>query len=380
MVLTIAKFLNTARVKSSLDALIDNTSAFLVDPNKEDLLKREGKRPDPQLLDQYRIMDEYAPIQQSDDFRVLEYLIERNMAIASVIATGQEIPQTRAGRIVKIEGSQFGKMAISHVFNEEDEIRMLEFSKMQNIPETFRDMLFGTVDSLQPRIIKLSNVLTWQTWLQGFVDFTDPRSGVAMRLAYNTYPELFPTPLTGNTPGSAVWNDYANANGILNLQQHARAFYNLNGYYPDEIFMSQELVDDLLRQQSTRDQALALGLINNLPNSTIPAIVDETLLGQALKRLKVPPIRIYDAQYEIEVAPGQFMRGRYLPNHSYVFATKGMSKRLFGPTIEGQGKPGVFVKVEEWLKSSPPESRCYAVARMIPFIPQPKVLGARKVK
>ncbi|NMG11552.1 hypothetical protein [Brasilonema sp. UFV-L1] len=373
--MSIAKFLNSSRVKTKLDAIVDNTHAFLVDPNKEDFLKREGKRPDPKLLDQYGMMDQYFPVVSSDDFRVLEYLFEQNKAIASVIATGQEIPQTRMGRLLKIEG-QMGKIAISHIFGEEDEIRMMELSKMQGMPKNFVDMLIRGVDSLQPRVYKTANVLTWQCVTQGFVDYTDTRSNAAIRLRYQTYPELFPAPLTGN----AVWTDYENANGVRDLREHARAFYNLNGFYPDETVMPQELADDLMSQASTRDHALALGLISAVPGTTVQAIVDEVILNRIAERLKFPKIRIYDAQYEIEFAPGQTVRGRYLPSHTYAFLTDGMGQRLFGPTIEGKGKPGVFVKVDEVLKSSPPESRSYAVARMFPFVPQPKLLAARKVK
>ncbi|MBW4635284.1 MAG: hypothetical protein KME30_26335 [Iphinoe sp. HA4291-MV1] len=373
--MSIAKFLNSSRVKTKLDAVVDNTNAFLVDPNKEDFLKREGKRSDPKLLDQYKIMDEYFSIRTSDDFRMLEYLFERNMAIASVIANGQEIPQTRMGRLIKVEG-EMGKIAISHVFGEEDEIRMMELSKMQGMPKNFVDMLIRGVDGLQPRVIKTANVLTWQCVTQGFVDYTDTRSNTAVRLRYQTYPELFPAPLTD----AAVWTDFENANGIRDLRDHARAFYNLNGFYPDETVMSQELADDLMSQSSTRDHALALGLITNVPGATVQTIVDEMILNKIAERLKFPKIRIYDAQYEIEVAPGQTVRGRYLPSHTYAFLTSGMGERLFGPTLEGKGKPGIFVMTDEVLKSSPPESRSYAVARMIPFVPQPKLLGARKVK
>ena len=330
--MSIAKFLNTGRIKTKLDAVIDNTNAFLVDPNKEARLKKEGKQPDAKLLGQYELFDEYFPIKQSDDFRLLEYLLERNMAIASVVANGQEIPQTSAGRMLKVEG-QMGKLAISHVFTEDDEIRMHELRHSNSLPQAFIDMLFGSVDGLQPRIIKLANVLTAMVYTQGFVDFTDPRTGTGMRLRYNTYPELMLSPLAGNTPGNAVWSDYVNANGILNLQDHARAFYSINGYYPDETLMSQDLCDDLTRQQATRDQALDLGIIANVSGTTLPSTVSEKVLGEVAKQLKIPPIRVYDAQYEIEVAPGQNVRGRYFPSDSYTFLTKGAQKRILGPMV-----------------------------------------------
>ncbi|MCC5616372.1 hypothetical protein LC605_15095 [Nostoc sp. CHAB 5836] len=377
--MSIAQFLNTTRIKTKIDALIDNTSAFLIDPNKEARLKLEGKQPDSKLLDQYIIPDEYAPMEMTDDFRVLEYMIERNMAIASIIATGQEIPQTRAGRLTKLEGSSFGKIAISYIYNEEDQIRMMELMQMQSMPRYFVDLLIGTVDSLQPRVVKTANVLTWQVWTTGLCDFTDPRSGARFRLQYNTEPTLFPAPLTGNAIGTAVWTDYTNANGIDNMQSHARAFYDINGYYPDETVMSQDLLDNLLRQQSTRNYALGLGIINNIPGA-VQAMISQTIVDKITSELKIPKIRVSDAQYEIEIAPGQNIRGRYFPNDTYTFLTKGMSKRLFGPTLEAKGKPGIFVKTEEVLKSSPPEERSYAVGRMIPWVAQPKLLAARKVK
>lgn len=372
---SIAKFLNSARIKSTVDAVVNDTNAFLVDPNKEVFLQRAGKKPDPKLLDQYALIDQYFPIVQTDDFRALEYLFEQNMAIASVIATGQEIPQTRMGRLVKVEG-QMGKIAISHIYNEEDEIRMMELSKLQGVPKNFSEMLIRGVDALQYRIIKTVNVLTWQCITQGFVDYTDTRSNTALRLRYQTFPELFLPPLTAQQ----AWDDYQNANGIRDLRDHARAFYNLNGFYPDEVAMSQELADDLMSQTSSRDHALSLGLITNVPGATVQTIVDETILNKIAERLKFPKIRIYDAQYEIEFSPGQTVRGRYLPSHTYAFLTTGMGQRLFGPTIEAKGKPGIFTKVDEVLKSSPPESRSYAVARVFPFVPQPKLLAARKAK
>lgn len=279
----------------------------------------------------------------------------------------------------KVEG-KMGKLAISHVYDEDDEIRMIEMRNIQNLPQAFIDLLFGCVDSLLPRIVKLANVLTAMVYYQAFVDFTDPRTGSGIRLKYNAYPELMLPPITGNTPGDAVWTDYVNANGILNLKNHARAFYDINGYYPDETLMSQDLCDDLLQQQSTRDHALSLGIITNVPGSSVPAVVDEQILAKLAERLKIPPIRIFDAQYEIEVAPGQNVRGRYFPSDMYVFLTKGSQCRLFGPTIEKKGKPGFFVKTEEDLKSSPPQSRSYAVARMLPFEPQVKHIAARKVR
>lgn len=376
--MTIARFLNSSRIKSKIDLVVNNTSAFLLDPRKEAKLKEAGIEPDPQMLDQYAIPDEYGQMQTSDDFRVLEFLVDQNMAIASIISTGGEIPQTKGGRLVEVEG-QFCKVAISLIFNEEQEIRYMELSKIPNMPTGFVDMLIKDVDSLQPRAVKLSNVLWWQLITQGFVDFTDPRTNTVLRIRYNVLPELFPNPLVGTTPGLAPWTDYINGNGILNLQEHSNAFYEINGFYPKETAMRKRLYQHLIRQQSTRDSALSLGLITNVPGAATQPVMSKKIVDKICEELDIPPIRITDAQYEIEVSPGQNIAGSYLPWHTYTFLTKGMTKRIWGPTIEGKGKPGLYVNVEETLKSSPPESRAYVVGRYIPFCPQPKRLAARKV-
>jgi hypothetical protein len=376
--MSIALLLNSPQIRGKVTTILDNTSAFLLDPDKEARLKREGKTPDPKILGQYAIPDEYAIMRMSDDFDVLEYLIERNMAIASIIATGQSIPQTRAGRIIKLEGSEFGKIGISHVWGEKDQIRMMKLRQSNNIPREFLDLLLGTVESLQPRVVKTANVLWWQVITSGLCDFTDPRSGDRFRLEYTgREATLFPAPLTGNGAGTAVWTDYTNANGVDNLQKHARAFYDVNGYYPDETAISQDLLDHLLRQQSTRNYALSLGIINNIPGA-VTAMVSEGIVNKIFGELKIPKLRVTDAQYEIEIAPGQNVRGRYLPTDTYAFLTKGMSERLFGPTIEAKGKSGIYVATVPAREGETTE-KSFAVAQMIPYVPQPKMLAARKV-
>lgn len=372
----IADFLNTVSA-GQVQLLYDDTFAFLLDPDKETRLQRLGKRPDPGLLSQYKLMDEFVTLEFSDDPDVLTYLVKQNLAIASVISVDGEVMSTSAGSLIKFDGDFF-KLAIAHNWDEKKQEQMLKFRKMLpgNISQTFIDMLFGSVADLQPRIVKLANVLTWQVLQSGQVSYTDPRSGVTAKLSYTVANDQFPTALTG----SAKWDQYTTATGLQDIEDHLLNYYDRKGYYPDRIAMSNRSAIHLSRQESTRNRALSMGILSNVPAAGVASAVSPELLMRIIPQLAMSKtqLEIYDAQYEIETAPGQTVKGRYLNDNQYCFLTAGMGKRLFGPTIENEGKAGLFVKTEE-LRSSPPRDRSYCVGKMVPFFPQPDLLGGRVV-
>lgn len=380
MTLTIDKFFQLPRNKAKVDAIIDLTHAFLVDPDKERTLTSQGKPIDKKILSQYAVPDEFAPIRLTDDFRFEEWLTRANMAIASVTATGQEIPQTRMGEFLKIDGGMF-KITISHIYDEETEIRMYELGQMTQMPQGFVDLLFGTVDRLQPRVIKTMNALTCQIWSDGRIVWTDPRTNVSISLQYKVEPRLFPAPLSG----SDSWDRPATANGIRDLIELNNAFYEINGYYAERSLMSKRAQRALLQQSSTADYARSLGIITASGTGAYgPTFVDASVLEKAAEKLEFPLPLVWDAEYELEIAPGQFIRNRYHRDDKVTFLTKGMSERVWGPTIEavkaGAGaKSGIFVKADEVLKTSPPQYRSYAVGRGFPFVKDPRCLASLKV-
>jgi hypothetical protein len=376
---SIAKFLTSARYKAKLDKIIDVTRAFLADPDKEMRLSKEGKKPDSVMLNQFKVFDDYARYKETDDFSAIEYQLKRNMSIASVTATGGEIPSTSAGQLIKVEGGAI-KITLEHDYDEKTQIKMWEFSQMTNIPQAFVEMLFGSVNDLQPKIFKTANMLMAQVWSTGRINFTDPRTRAAIEIVYKTYPELFPDPLTGN----ALWTNATTADGIGDLQRHSEAFYYRNGFYPKETRMSKKLCTALLKQESTANYAISQGLISAAPVPGRPTRVSLKILNEMAKDMNIPPIVEWDAQYEIEVAPGETQRSRYINDNIYTFLSDGMSERLFVPTIEsalgtGKPKPGVFLKIDEIEKTSPPKSRTYGVARIVPWVDDTRLLAAAKV-
>lgn len=379
---SIVQLLNDPRFKTRLDATIDQTNAFLIDPDKEHYYQKNGKKPNKELLGQFGFFDKYAPIRNGSDFRLLEYQIRRNMAIGSVTPTGGEIPSTLMGQLIKIEGGMV-KLTLSHVYDEQTQIRMIELGQTSNLPKEFVKMLYGSVNDLQFKIMKLANVLTAQMMYQGRIRYVDPRTQTAVELEQpDIYPELYPEAKTGGES----WDNYETANGLQDLIDLNTAFYNINGYYPDCNVMSRETLNHLLRQESTARYATSAGLINDHPTSSLPSKVTRKVLNQLVEdSTEIVPIKEWDAQYELEIAPGQTVRARYIPSNFVTLACDRMGERLFGPTIEsakvnnGSPKAGIYLKSEETLKSSPPQERSYAVARMIPFFPDSRKMGGIQV-
>lgn len=388
---TIHQLLNSAAYKSKLDHVVDNTHAFLIDPNKEAYFQKNSMRPDPEILGQYSIFDKNAPYREADDFDVLEYIVKRNMSIASLTAKGGEVPTTSMGQLIRVEGGM-AKITLSHIYDEHTMEQMIKLRNAHNIPEVFVDLLFGNVNDLQTKIFKTGNVLTAQAWYQGRVLFTDPRTNISLEINYDVRPQLYPEPLTG----AATWDNYDTANGIQDLIDHNLAFYKVNGYFPACTKMSIELINHLLRQESTATYATSMGLINNHPTSGLPSRVNRKVLDQMIETTReLSPIEEWDAQYELEVEPGRSIRMPYLPSHTYCFVNPNAVERLWGLTLEsGMGqkgygrrysknmmkpKGGIFLKSNDELRLSPPQCRAIGAGRMIPFNADGRKLGGRKV-
>jgi hypothetical protein len=378
--------------KKTLDYVVDTTDQFLKDPDKETFLADRGMPVNPEILSQFKPFDDNAPYKEADSFDVLEFLVKQNMSIASIVAKGANLPQTSMGQLIKVEGGM-AKIGLRHIFDEQTMETMIKLRQAHNIPEVFVDMLFGNVDSLQRKIHKTGNVLTAQAWYQGRVLFTDPRTNVGLEIKYDTRPELFPEPLTG----ADTWDNRDTAQGIDNLIEHNLAYYNINGFFPKCTKMSLSLINDLMKQTSTAAIAASMGLINSHPTSSLPSRVNRKVLNQMIEETEeLSPIEQWDTQYELEIEPGRSIKLRYLPNHTYCFVQPNAVERLWGLTLESgmgqvgfgnkfannkmQPKGGIFTKANEDLKLSPPESSCLGVGRMIPFCPDARKLGARKVK
>lgn len=387
----IQQLLTSAHYKPRLDHLVDLTHAFLIDPDKETYFKNHGMPVDKEVLGQFHIFDKYAPYIEADSFDILQFKLKRNMTIGSLTAKGGEVPSTSMGELINVQGGM-AKITLSHIFDEETMEMMVKLKTSKIIPESFVDLLFGSVNDLQTKVFKTGNVLCAQVWSTGKIRFSDPRTNMMISIDYDTYPELFPDPLTGNR----TWDNHDTATGILDLINLSNAYYDINGVYPECYGMSKVNINHLLNQQATAAYATSLGLINNHPTSNLPSRVSRKTLNQMSEEiLELPPIVQWDSRYEIEIEPGKSMSFPYNPSHTVTALNPKSVERVWGLTLEsamgnktGYGtrrqnrmkpKGGIFLHSDEVLSLSPPQCRSLAAGRNIPWVTDTRRIAAQKV-
>jgi hypothetical protein len=142
--------------------------------------------------------------------------------------------------------------------------------------------------------------------------------------------------------------------------------------------MSRKLRRHLLSQESTKQ---AVASINNTAAATIVnavGTVSPEMLVNVLQMRDLPPIVTFDELYKTEDVNKNFTNARFLNTNRYIFITPGMGERAMGPTLEGDGAPGIFVKVRQ-VTDFPPRDVAQTVATMLPVVYQPKLLFSRQV-
>lgn len=351
------------------------------------------------------LLDEYMPIKMYDSREFMGYVMEKIRTVASVIAYGAEVPTASSlGKFTKLTGELF-KAGLSFDYPEERQWAMkaaMELAAIKNIAvqnemmkggevvrgtnSTLAEYLFGTVADMARALMDLLYLLSWQSVSFGVANYQDPRTNAALQLDYRdpnaTYGYApygkqahFPPDLTA-TPDA--WDQYSTANGLQVLENDIEIFIDDVGKPPDAIGMSRSLRRHLMNQESTRRAFAAVSnTAANVVVNNVGLVGQEMLMG-LMDRRDLPPIRIMDEMYDVEDEAKNITRRRFLNQDRYVFLTKGMGEQAMGPTLEsGDDTPGAYVATRE-VSKFPPRDATQGVATMLPVIPNPKLLFARR--
>lgn len=336
------------------------------------------------------LLDAYVPMQTYSGRKFLSYVMKEINTVASLVSYGAEIPTTSVGTFRKITAEML-KSGLTYLYDEQTQWDMKEAmeaamnstkqvqdSRMPDgsiVPGTDNDLakhLFGTIERLVKSQIDLLDSLTWQVLQTGTLSRTDYRTrevtNLDYRNAYDNSYNHFPSALAGNDR----WDQYATANGIQDLYSAVSDFVDTNGFKPDIIAMSWKLHNDLMQQTSTKNAASSLTV-------TQVGQVSPDLLLALLRARGLPEIVLFDEQYEIEDSAKVVSKARFLNTNRFVFLSKNMGQRAMGPTLEGDGKTGVYVVTRE-VQKFPPTDATTAVATMIPVFANPKLFYSRQVK
>jgi hypothetical protein len=135
--------------------------------------------------------------------------------------------------------------------------------------------------------------------------------------------------------------------------------------------MSRKLLNKLMQQASTKDSASSLTV-------TQVGTVSPAMLGAILEARGIPPIKTYDEKFKNELADQTLSNARFLDDNKFVFVKESMGERAMGPTLENNGKEGVYVTTYEKSKV-PPTDVTQTVATILPVFANPLLLFARQV-
>lgn len=354
----------------------------LVDTTNQDVLN--GMMDDP-------LLDEYFPIQTYMDFKLLWLKFKNVAAIASVVGFEGEIPGTRTGNITEAELEIF-KIGIAHHYTENLLIMMHEFEQrslaVPALMKQLKNILFGSIDDLKPRLNGLMKLMVWQVLYSGTCDYLDPRTKIRARIAYDTEATLFPAALTAGRR----WSVPATATGIADIVTLLEAFYAIHRRFPEKTIMSRQAVNELLAQESTKTLAIARTVSAATTNQYV---VNRELLNMLLMDRQVPPIVEFDDNVVVETVtqnPGGVPvvtadSVRLFPENYFTFLSKTpsinganatMGERALGPVPSNKMKPGIYTFPEE-VSKEPPVDRSVGVGTFVPAVWDSRQLASWKI-
>lgn len=321
-----------------------------------------------QLKERSKVLDKYVPMKTKEGRDWLAYVTMQIDPIASLISFGAEYPSTKKGQFNQIATRLF-KAALKHEWTEDIQWKLKEVKEfaaargitVQNISvgegkisigqdNSLAEMIFGTIQSLVRGHVNLLDYLAWQVLQTGAMAYDDTRTGLNINLdwkpAITPIYNHFPAALTGNRD----WTQFSTANGIQDLVDMHYVYKFDNGFGADEIAMSEQLLNMLLRQDSTREAVVASLTVG----STITGTVSVDQLNEVLRRRFLPPITLVDDFFSLDTAnDGMNHPVRFLDPSKVVFLKKGMAERVLGGTLENAGKAGIYQRTYEKSKEPP---------------------------
>ncbi|MFM6003060.1 MAG: hypothetical protein ACKPA7_06470 [Sphaerospermopsis kisseleviana] len=194
-------------------------------------------------------------VNYSDPVLALLKMRSYTPTVGYVVATDGSVPQDSERLTVTQETFGNFKLAKSRVITEEDFIvarqaEQLALSGNGQAAEAIRNMFLAVPAMLTQSLINLHTVMTLQVACTGICNYVDPTSGVTANLSYAS--QVPSGNLATALTSTAVWSNWANANGINDIVGHMNDYYNNLKKFPPFIVMSRKTANDLRNQNSTK--------------------------------------------------------------------------------------------------------------------------------
>ena len=341
------------------------------------------------LANQDSILAQIAPVVDYADSMLLIMKFSRSKpTIASLIGNEQELP-IGASRVVISEALlQEARIGKQHVFNNEDFIAMnrLTAALMNRLPDSglvtdFMNIFFGYAGEMPTAIVEKLTLILMSILISATVDYNDPLTGAKFNL---TYPDAITTGLnqllfTATPLPADLWTTVATANGLAQLETHARTWNIVFGTWPQRLVMRSSLLLSLKLQTTTRQAvASSRGYAATAGDVASIYISDEDVINQIKMRTHVAEVLLLDAMYSVEDSLGNISDLFFMPDTHYFFNEDNNVQRAFVPTPEKDFAPGIYVNWRS-LNDAPRRERIAGVGAGIPAVFDGRKLAARRV-
>lgn len=341
------------------------------------------------LADQSSDLSLIAPVVDYVDPTLLIMKFSRSKpTIASLVGNEQELPIGRARVALSEDLMQEARIGKQYVFKNEDfkAMRKLDIALRDRLGSAglvteFKNLFFGYAGDLPTSIVEKLTLFMIAVLCTGSVDYNDPLTKAQFNLSYPDVVTTGVNPLmfTGAPLAADAWTNSATANGLLQLELHARSWNLLFGSWPQRLVMRTNLLLTLKNQVSTR-QALAASrgfgaTAGDLAGLFVP---DDEVINQIKLRTKVTDVVLMDAMYSVESSLGVVSDLFFMPDNTYFFNEPGIAQRAFIPTPEKDFASGIYVNFKQ-LDDAPRKERIVGVGAGIPAIFDGRKLAARRV-
>lgn len=300
------------------------------------------------------LADEFLPNGQTFSTTFAYDIVKKSNHIAAYIGFGAEPPVIDRDAVASRMG-EIAKLGLKYIATEE-ELLALNQARSDAERSAMVDQLTVKAADLVNALNKRVDVSKLEALLKG--TFSYNKNGVKVNVNFGVDAPTVKS-------GAEAWSE-ATAKPLSDLIAWNDAYVTKNGKSADAIIMSREAA--ALLQTNEEFIVEARGTAGTFSRISANE-VNDVLAGYGL-----PPVRI-QAQRSVtvkDIYTGNDEVIEFLPKYRVVFASRGAGQFLFGPTVENNYQPGIFLGAYD--NRNPIMSVIETIAAGVPVIENPDLI------
>lgn len=299
------------------------------------------------------IGDRFLPDENTYDTKFVYDIIKTNKYIAAMIGHGSEPPVIDRNAVANMHG-ELAKMGLKSIVTEE-ELLALHQARSNGEKAAMVDKLSVDAIELVQAMLRRVAVIKLEALTKG--SFSYNKNGVKVDVDFGI-PAENKVALTADN----AWSN-PEADVIGDLLEWTQAYESANGESPSVIYLSREVQALLLKNTTIVTEAVGAG------SGRTRVSVDE--LNSVLGGYGLPAIEVVTERKTTvkNTYTGENEVIEFFPVNRVVMLSEGVGNFLYGPTVENNFEPGIYLGAEDLR--NPIQSVIETFAAGFPVIEQP---------